>query len=1225
VELTEIQKKTVELTDFNVVVSAGAGTGKTAVLVARFINLVRSGLAEVNQILTITFTEKAAEEMKQRIAEGFRRLRMRKEKTTVETAYISTIHSFCSRLIRENPFAAGVDPEFEVLDEMDRQLMLGELFDELFSEGEEDFLELAEHYGDNAVSRAIISYMDLCRSLGRGVEYVENLLAEPNLLTRKAEALAEKRAARAMQEIAEAFRALSSLEATGKLEERRRQMLSLRDSLSDVASFRQAAETMASLAARLPPVEKKASTPAASVEVREKLSLIGTILKEDQAEIFFDRETEEKLLPCKLALLKGVILFWRNYEARKRERGVLDYEDLQLIARGLLRDDPALRKDYANRFRFVLVDEFQDINWLQKELIELLSSERNLFVVGDGCQSIYGFRNADVEIFVSLLGKCDASPQTHRSFYLGQNFRSGENLIRFYNFFFSRLWAEEGAGFHLLEHARKGTTEPTAPSVEIMLFQQRRNEGEAPEELQQVRQREAKAVAARIAESVGQGAMTVFDSAMGATRPLRYGDVAILCRTRSSYPAYTEAFSQLGIPFCTVGGESFYDKQEVADLINLLTIIDNPLRDIPLVAVLRSPFVGVSDDTLFLLAEVIRSVGTTGSSSSPVGGRESPDGSPATAGDTNDHFLFAVRKASSIPGIADDDRRRLEQFSTLLEKLRRRKDSMPLHGLLKTALEASPCQTRVLASRDGIQKAANISKFLDVLREYDIRRGGGISGFLRFYETIRYYGPREQEAPLESFSGDVVKLMTIHAAKGLEFPVVVVADMSRRFNFDRDRFLPSGEMEVACNPWEESAPASCGRRMVFDERKEKQLGEETRLLYVAATRARDHLVLAGICPAEGECEVDSATSPMDWLMAVVGKETPLPETGDSCEVRLGEATARILVDPPPEQAAPTTPRTSLLQRYFDRIAAGESIPVPHTIAEKFLPEVRKVLERTDFYARGGSYEPSGLPAEISVSQLMLFDECPHKFFLREVAKFPEREVMVELGLCPAGGEGNEDRLPTDEIEPLRGGRFEIPSGLARRRFGELVHQCLEQLDFRAGEKQNIRAIAERFFSSSEEVRIAEELIRSFLRSADGERLSRAREVQREVPVKAAVQGVIVSGVIDVLCLDEENHWTILDFKTGSRPAEDTPDSTRYDFQMLLYAFLLSRAMGGVPQKATVHFLRSGTSRSVSTRAADVEQAEKRAAEIIAAIGRREFRKAMGANCQQCEYTGFCSR
>ncbi|NQT83989.1 PD-(D/E)XK nuclease family protein, partial [bacterium] len=765
--------------------------------------------------------------------------------------------------------------------------------------------------------------------------------------------------------------------------------------------------------------------------------------------------------------------------------------------------------------------------------------------------------------------------------------------------------------FHALEHGRKGAEEPAAPSVEIMLFQQRQGEDSRFEDAAEVRQREARAVAARLAKSVRDGEIAVYDPAISghASRVVAYGDVAVLSRTRASYEAYAQAFADIGVPFCTVGGQSFYDKQEITDSINLLTIVDNPFRDIALVAVLRSPFVGVRDDTLLHLGHHGGASVSGERSTDKRAGSQTSNGMPPF---THPYVLAALQEVDSIPDIPTDEKRKLLHFRDILESLRRGKDSMPLHSLAKAALDSTPYLTRILASPGGAQKAANVSKFLNLLREYDARQTGGIGGFLRFYEVMRHYGPREEEAALESFSGNVLKLMTIHAAKGLEFPVVIVADMSRRFNFDRDKFLVSREMEIGCNLWQESSPESSGRRLIFEERREKQVAEEKRLFYVAATRARDHLILAGSYRPEKECDIDSASCPMDWLMAIVGKEAALPEAGDSCEVRLGEARVRLFVDAVEEKPVHADAGISLMERHLARIAAGESIPVAPASAEKLLPEVKKVLERITSRAAA---EPDASPAEISASQMMQFQECPYKFFLGELMNFPEREVMTDLGLCPVSKAGGEKTSPQAEAEP--------PVGMSRRMFGNLVHQCLEQLDFRVGEQEDLKVVTTRFFSSLKYARQAEGLIRYFLRSEEGKRLRKARKVHRELPVKVALDNVILSGVIDVLYLDEEDHWTILDFKTGSEQAENSSQHGGYEFQMLFYAFLVGEATGLRPEKAVIHFLRSGASHLVSTKAEDVERTREKVVEIIAAIGRREFRKKSGVQCRECEYAAVC--
>ncbi len=1187
-ELTEDQHRAVEVTDRNVVVSAGAGTGKTATLVARFVNLVSSKRADVNEVLTITFTEKAAEEMKRRIADEFQRLGMRAEKAATETAYISTIHSFCARLIRENPFAAGVDPEFEVIDEVSRRLMLGELFDELFAEGGGDFLELAEHYGERAISPSIIWYMDLCRSLGHEVEYVEQLLVEPRVLTEKVRAVADKRAAAALDRIREAIDALRNLEATRSCENKRREIVELRGSLSDVRSFREVAEQIRSVTARMPVVPKSGDSRAACEEVKHQLSLIKGILKAGEAAIFFDEEAEVALLPCKTALLNGAALFWRNYEQRKREHGLLDYEDLQLIARRLLRDNEAIRSEYTEKFRYVLVDEFQDINWLQKELIDLLAREENLFVVGDTRQSIYGFRNADVEIFTGLVGKCRDSARTHAAVPLRENFRSGQNLIHFFDFLFSRLWGGEEPEFDLLRYAREEYEQPLPGSVEILLLAKGEKEDGQNEDSEQVRQREARAVAARIARAVGNAEIPVHDSSIKRNRPVAYGDVAILCRTRGTYFACEQALTELGVPYCTLGGQSFYERQEVADILNLLRAIDNPFQDIPLVAVLRSPFVGAGDETLLLLRRHV----------------EREFASP--------YVMEALRRAGSLSGISEDDKLSLQRFLSLLENLRRKKDSLAIHELVKTALDSTPYLTRILASRDGMQKAANVQKLLGILRQYGVRESGGIAGFLRLCELMKSYGPEEEEAALESFSGDAVKLMTIHAAKGLEFPVVVVADMARRFNFDRGKFFISKELEIACNPWQESSEDSPGRRLAFEGAKEKQLAEEKRLLYVAMTRARDHLILAGGYVPPKEPKIDKAGCPMDWLLGVLNQEADLPEPGSSIEVQLGDSSVRICVDPDEGTVAPPPARRSLIERYFEQIAAGEPVPVPDSETQRLLPEVRRALQRI---ASRPPAEPHSPPAELSVSQLMLLEECPYKFFLREIANLPDWEVMKRLGLCP-------DVAPDAERFPLET-QTQFSPGVGGRRFGELVHACLEQIDFRAGEGQDVATIISRYFSSTEEADAAERLIRAFLLSDEAEHLRNAREIHREIAAKALLNGVVVSGVIDVLYLDGENRWTILDFKTGSADADGVSRPSAYEFQMLLYALLVAQATGACPKKAVIYFLGPRISRTVRTGKEELEKTREKVAGIIAAIPRREFARTTGPKCDQCEYSALC--
>jgi ATP-dependent helicase/nuclease subunit A len=577
------------------------------------------------------------------------------------------------------------------------------------------------------------------------------------------------------------------------------------------------------------------------------------------------------------------------------------------------------------------------------------------------------------------------------------------------------------------------------------------------------------------------------------------------------------------------------------------------------------------------------------------------------------YVMEALRRTDSIPELDDTAKDKLRRFLALFEELRARKDSVSPHELVKEALEATPYQTRLLTSPGGTQKMANVLKFLNILREYSAREAGGIGGFLQFYETMRFYGPREEAAPLEMYSGNTVKLMTIHAAKGLEFPVVVVADMSRSFNFDKGRFLISRETEIACDPWEESAERSCGRAIVFAERKEKQLAEERRLLYVAMTRARDYLILAGACRLEKEHDVERARSPLDWLIGVLTEEVSVPPSGEACEASFGEARVSISVNAPDATVPVVQSARSLLERYAPQIEAGEKIPVPEHVTERRSLTVKGVVER--IVLRAASERPLSPPAELSVTQLVLFEVCPHKFLLQEMMNFPDRDVLPQLGF-------GSTTQPFPEIESL-----DLPSdvftGVGGRRFGDRVHQCLEQIDLAAQEEVNVSEIVSRLFPSPEERGAAEELIGRFLRGEEACRLRTARELYREFPIKAIVDNVVIRGVVDVLYLDGDNVWTILDFKTSTLPPKDSSQWGAYRFQMSLYGFLLSEALSTPPQKAILYFLQSVLSESLALSREASGQTREKIVSIVRAIARGELEKRTGGNCQKCEYAALC--
>ena len=670
-------------------VSAGAGSGKTRVLVERYLYLAVDKGVDPERILAITFTDKAAGQIKERLAAETRRRNLSGIRRQLESAPIGTIHSFCSRVLKEHPVEAGVDPAFRVLAEAETEILRHRTLDLVFEEETDSagWLDLMLAAGEDALRGAVGSFYGLSRS---GWEW-----------------------------------------SGGK----------------------------------------------------------GRV---------FDHEfkTQFERVSRRFASL---------YDAQKRAQGLLDFDDLLYFTDRLLADDTparrAVRDKYRSRFAAILVDEYQDTNLLQDRIVEALKSPGALFIVGDVQQSIYAFRQADPEIFQRRLREAMA-PATKASagrragtFHLRRNYRTRPEIIRFVNALFADLTK---GSFEPLVPVRKA--EP-GPAVEVLCVRAEEGLG-----LDRSRVREARSLAWYIREAVKK-------------KRFKHGDIALLFRSLKKSHLYEKELADAGIPFHVIRPGDFFEKPEVRDLVNFLSLLENPLEDVPLAGVLRSPLVGIGDETLFWLARTAKSARREAS------------------------LWNAVEKEEGVPEIAEAERGKIRSFLGLLKGLRGQKDSLGLSELVLRALRETDYEARLMTEEGGRQKAANVRKLVDLLERLGRKNVFGIGDLVWHLSRLSEQEIRESEAHLAEERSDSVRLLTVHQAKGLEFPCVIVADMGRQENAKpRGPFLAREDEGLGLNI--DKSPDACYQR-INEALKLKESAEQDRVLYVALTRARERLVLSG--------------------------------------------------------------------------------------------------------------------------------------------------------------------------------------------------------------------------------------------------------------------------------------------------------------------------------------------------------------------------------------------
>jgi ATP-dependent helicase/nuclease subunit A len=1146
--LTDEQRHAVERRDGALLVRAGAGTGKTSVLVERFVQAVVAGEADVEGILAITFTEKAAAEMKARVRRRFLDLGRREEARAAEGAWISTIHGLCSRVLRAHALAAGIDPGFRVLDELEAERLGMVAFDQavadLLAEGDPERLDTVAAYTPDRLRDMVRSAYSKLRS--RGQRRPSLPATSPPVSSGEASRL-EAAARAALRHLGACDRGKAVEDAMGRLEE----CLELLD--------------------------RTGAAPAEPADLR-RLSLRwgGRVLEGDECDAY--RGALEEYSRLCLAtreqrvheLVRRLLdLYAGHYQRLKAARSGLDFEDLELVARDLLRDDPGIADQYARRFAQVLVDEFQDTNELQNELLSLLERD-NLFRVGDENQSIYGFRHADVDVF---RGHHARAAGEGRAVSVAVNFRSRREILDAVDVAFSQAL---GDGFEPLRAAPAASRRPPRvdPCVELLVVDksaarwgQRLGDddplGASMRGAPLWRACEARLLARRIDELTGGGRYS-------------HGDVVLLLRATTSMGFYERALEERGIPTHVVGGRGFFGQQQVGDLRHWLAALANPMDELALYSVLASPLAGVSLDALALV-----SVHADGGNAWWTL-REPP-----------------TELADALPPV---DRDRIERFVSLFEGERRGAPRRSLETLIDRAVTLTGYDVRVLAMPAGERRMANVRKLMRMAREYEAEEGRELRGFIDFVAERDMIQEREGEAALEAEGIDAVRIMTIHRAKGLEFEVVCVGDLGKDGREDHGalRVSPDGLTGIRLVSLSGGAVKSERLAELEREERERSEAEERRILYVAATRAKEHLVLSGATDLEKRSEPKPLSEPMRWLLPALCPRLP-------AEGAVGIATGewegrevRVRV----ERCTPATV-DELLPRADRRPTAP--------------PRPEAPAGGTPTLSLGTIPAPRALPvSRLSYSGLEAYKRCAYRFYLERALRLPGGDALrlrapggvtaaleLDAGRAVAGEDGGA---------PEPRAADELPALLR----GTIAHELLERIDFGRPAIPGEDEIAGRIRAHGAPVREADvadlrELIAGFPSSPVCERLARCARVRTELPFAfslSAGQGersLLVTGVVDVLARERER-TLIVDYKSDRLEGEDPRElcERNYSTQRLVYALAGLRAGAQAVEVGHLFLERPAEPVAVTFTAPDDERLESDLRRLARGIAASSF-------------------
>ncbi len=990
-EFTRNQKKAHDL-NRHISVTAGAGSGKTAVLIHRYIKILLETDLHPSQIIAITFTRKAAAELKQRIVKELD-VRLREEpdntklesvKTGMLSAQISTIHSFCARILREYPVEAGVDAGFNELQGIIQRLTLHEIIKSTLREiavrPDEDetrvkLVELLRIFGKNRLEEHLYELINQREIVGR---------LERNLYCRTDSEVLEIWAEFVQLQLAQSLvnqfsiedwrRCLKAVLAVAKGKNKSK-VQELTDQIEPDMEVQEAVPFLTEIAPLL--LTQKGTI--------SKQDLLGRRVKMEAVETEIDFlvraanyfqsfpvfTDDDKLLICVTRLLLAVYDEVQcAYEHYKLQTRRLDFDDLQIKVRDLLEQE-SIHEQLAQRYPYIMVDEYQDTDRLQYEILGLLAviNEKtreqkpsdfkldNLFIVGDQKQSIYGFRGADVRVFdrtrqdiadyqSGLIQDFAWQDETleatdserHGELHLPENFRLLRNLVGFVNLVFESLMKGRNEFEVKYEPLIQGRIIDYPGHVELLIGSKEKTEDDS-----QPSADENQLIAARLRHLVGTGETIWKDEGDGEKpRPVRYDDIAILIRSRTRLPEIESALLKEGIPYKITGGIGFYQRQEIYDIGNYLQFLTKPTDDVALAGVLRAPFFGVSDVDLYEIAE------------------QSISGS----------FWQKVQAYVAQPARSSSSR--IDYAVQMLKSHLEIRHHIPPSELIRKIVNDTGMVGVLPVGQSGEQRWANYEKLLGIARNFERSEITNPFDFLEQLNLLIEEEDREGQATAQ-LTTDAVEIMTVHAAKGLEFPVVILPNLDREFRPDREPFIDD-QLGIGFRPadpkrnYQQSDPGAT--QLMRNRARDRTEAEEQRLFYVATTRARDRLILSGTADKKG-----NASCWLNWLLDAL-EMSKIPSEGEL----LYPTTIHFL----PEEPTPIS--FNLPIRIIKSLDALDHIE----------EETPTLSPSTEFPA--SHIEPltaSAVNKTFSVPELTTYVHCPTRFYLQYQIQMPISEPESE--------------------------------------------------------------------------------------------------------------------------------------------------------------------------------------------------------------------------------------
>lgn len=1156
---TPEQLSAIEARGTSLIVSAAAGSGKTSVLVERLLRQLADTENKIpaDRLVVVTFTNDAAAQMKLRLNEALSRLIesentrndwLLRQQAALQTAKISTIHSFCFDLIRENVQSLELSAGFRIMDDTEEKIVVAKatatVMEEFYTNSKQIMTELVDFFctkGDKRVEEILLSIYSFLLSIpffdrwmqtqrerfrdqsesGEWLCLYKNYMRD-KLLNLRQDALI----AQGMADEAGAWDACNLIGVEADM------FLKLSKALEKCElSWNERTATLVPTFDRIKfPKVAKGSLEEASFEQVKKIrnkykeqskKLLGEALFTSE-EITADNARQMDVFDGLFAMVKAVFAeVWRV----KLEKNAIGFSDAERLAIELLAENDsgkitktALAKELSDYYKVIMIDEFQDANNAQDLIFRLISNGENLFIVGDVKQSIYRFRLADPTIFIRAIKSAERLTDDYdgknAAVLLGKNFRSSSEVVGFVNFVFGQLMSERvgDCNYTAEEELVQGAAfSDDNRTTELLLIpakteQATTDENEQEDEGESVNL-EARAVATRINEMLKNGT-TVYDG--GHSRACQKRDFCILLRNRSTSKLFVKELERYGLKAHTDEVEGYLKSREISVLINLLRVIDNPLLDIALVSVLMSPMFLFSADEVAMIRLAKRGSG---------------------------FFSALCTVAENADGNTDNIAKKAENFLEILEKLRLCASSFSLQKLIRSIYDDTDFLSVVQVYKDGEQKRANLRLLLEYARGYEQNLGGGLSGFLRYINAISEQGGDLRRAGMTSAADDVVSVKTIHKSKGLEFPFVFLCRTAAKFN-RRDLSAPlqqSNELGIGFMIQEKAALKrypSLAYIAIREKNRADAVSEELRLLYVALTRAKERLFITidvneslserlfslasniNISGGLTENLAGAANSMQDWLLMALLRHKDSAPLRELCNVETDIIS------------------TDFALSYVDFSAQN---------AEQMMT-VSEERASVDLEKLGN------LRAEMAFSYDTKLAEMPAKLTVSEIAKWGEHEISLDV-----------PKFITDGSKALTG---------AQR--GVATHTFMQYANFQNAAtdggvpRERDRLVERGYLTQVQGSAVAVEKLEKFFRCELYSRISKAQNVWRERKFMARIADLepsedlteyagtdgMLQGIADCI-FEEADGLVLVDYKTDYAKDDDVLRGL-YTTQLQLY-------------------------------------------------------------------------